>query len=70
MRQGFTLIELVTVLVIIAALSAVSLPVYLDYRDDARASAEKGVVGAVRTAIHSGFVKQSVLHRRARDARH
>ncbi len=53
MRQGFTLIELVTVLVIIAALSAVSLPVYLDYRDDARASAEKGVVGAVRTAIHS-----------------
>ena len=50
-RHGFTLIELVTVIVILGILSAVALPVYLDYRADARAAACKGALGALRAGV-------------------
>lgn len=58
-RKGFTLIELVTVIVILGILSAVALPVYLDYRQDAKVAACKGVLGAVRAAVANYYAKSA-----------
>ena len=50
-RLGFTLIELVTVIVILGVLSVVAVPVYLDYTKDAKESACRGALGGMRSAI-------------------
>ncbi len=46
-QQGFTLIELVMVIVILGILSAVALPKFIDTTGDARAAAVTGVAGGL-----------------------
>lgn len=50
-KRAFTLIELVTVVVILLILSVVAIPIYLNFRIDASKSACKGALGGMRAAI-------------------
>ena len=46
-QKGFTLIELVVVIVILGILSATALPKFVDLTSDARTSAVQGFAGAI-----------------------
>jgi len=48
---GFTLIELVMVVMLLALLAAVAIPNFQDLRTDARNAAVKGALGGIRTAV-------------------
>jgi len=50
-ESGFTLIELVIVIVILGILAAVAIPKYEDMQEQARSATLKGQVGSIRSAI-------------------
>lgn len=59
-QAGFTLIELVLVIVLVGVLAAVALPKFVDLGSDARISAIKGVDGAMRSANAVIYAKAAV----------
>jgi type IV pilus assembly protein PilA len=55
-QAGFTLVELLIVILIVGILSAVALPLYLGYTSDARLAEAKAIAGSAMTSL-SGCVQ-------------
>lgn len=58
--RGFTLIELIAVMIVLAILAGVAVPRYFDYTDRARTAAMQGTLGNVRSAIANFYANASL----------
>ena len=63
-KQGFTLIELIIVTIILGIMAAVAIPRYMNTVDLSEAAAEQAVIDALREAVEKYSTEQFMLHGR------
>jgi MSHA pilin protein MshA len=59
-QQGFSLIELVVVIVVLGVFSATALPKFVDLSSDARISSLKYFAGVLKKAVYLVYAKQQI----------
>lgn len=59
-RKGFTLIELMAVVVILAILAGVALPKFFNYAAQSKVAATKGTLGGVRAGIANFYADKAI----------
>lgn len=60
MQAGFTMIELIVVIVILGVLAAVAMPKFVDVSTEAKAAALQGVAGAATSAMNVNYGARKV----------
>ena len=58
--KGFTLIELIIVIVVLGILAVTAAPQFIDFSSDARTSAVKGLKGALQGASQTVYARASI----------
>ncbi|MBM3248613.1 MAG: prepilin-type N-terminal cleavage/methylation domain-containing protein [Candidatus Omnitrophica bacterium] len=58
-RKGFTLVELVMVIVILGILAAIAIPTFFNLQDEAKVAATKGALGGLRSGISIWYAKEA-----------
>jgi MSHA pilin protein MshA len=63
--KGFTLIELIIIIIILGIISAVAIPKYIDMKTDAQKGTAKGILGALASSeslLFSRYVLNSTTY--------
>jgi MSHA pilin protein MshA len=61
--RGFTLVEIVLIIVILGVLAAVAIPKYIDFRNETRDSVARGILASLRSAnnlVYQGRIVRNV----------